>query len=123
LIDPHKKVDTTQFLLQRTRRVSWGLAALRQRLERPVTTEECLEWRLRGPVGVKAVAQAILGGAHSEEEEVFLISELALDLARVKPQSFPGCLPPERVREALDALIKELREGITLGSLHMAVNL
>ena len=30
LVDPHKRVDTSQFLLQRTRRISWALAILEE---------------------------------------------------------------------------------------------
>ncbi|HKQ89129.1 MAG TPA: hypothetical protein VJZ77_00495, partial [Blastocatellia bacterium] len=58
-LDPHKPVDTSGFLLQRTRRVSDALRALRERLERPVVSEQALTWRLRGPVGVAVLSQAI----------------------------------------------------------------
>ena len=59
-VDPHKRVDASQFLLQRTRRISLALSTLRERLERPVSTVDALHWRLRGPVGVMAVADAIV---------------------------------------------------------------
>lgn len=109
-VDPHKQVDTTQFLLQRTRRISWALKALGERLERPVSTEQALDWRLRGPVGVMAVAEAVKREARSEEEQAFLISELALEMARVKPGSAPGCLPAKRVGEAIQSVVAELRK-------------
>ena len=70
-VDPHKRVDTSQFLLQRTRRLSWALTAVRERLERPVATIDFLQWRLRGPVGVTALADALVREAHSEEEKAF----------------------------------------------------
>lgn len=108
VLDPHKRVDTSTFLLQRTRRVSWALNMLRERLERPVATEQCLDWRLRGPVGVMALARALGREARSEEETAFLLSELALELARVEPTSGPGCLLPAHVRKALDEAIVEL---------------
>jgi hypothetical protein len=72
-LDPHKRVDTSGFLLQRTRRVSDALRALRQRLERPVVSEQALAWRLRGPVGVLALAQAIGNEAHTDEERCYLL--------------------------------------------------
>ena len=53
LVDPLKRVDTSQFLLQRTRRVSWALNALKERLERPVATEEGLQWPFVGTGGVR----------------------------------------------------------------------
>src|SRR5204862_155829 len=34
LLDPHERVDTSTFLIQRARRVSWAFDALRKRLER-----------------------------------------------------------------------------------------
>lgn len=109
-LDPHKRVDTSAFLLQRTRRVSWALAALRERLSRPASTETCLQWRLRGPVGVIALAQALQREAKSEEERAFLIAELALELARVAPRPGPGCLPVKHVRSELHGVARELRE-------------
>ena len=112
VIDPHKRVDTRQFLLQRTRRLSWALNSLRQRLERPVVTIEFLRWRLHGPVGVTALANALVREAKSEEEKAFLITELALELSRVKPARKPGCLPPDRHREEIATAILELTKLI-----------
>ena len=123
VIDPHKRVDTSQFLLQRTRRVSYALNALRVRLERPVATEDCLEWRLRGPVGVMAVAKAVEREAHSDEEKAFLLSELALELARARPRSAPGCLPAKRVGEGVLHLLPEIRAHIPAGAIAGTGNL
>lgn len=106
--DPHKRVDTSAFLLQRTRRYSWALAGLRSRLERPVPTEECLEWRLHGPVGVQAVATALGREANSDTERAFLVAELALELCRVQPQTAPGALSALRVKRSLRELARKL---------------
>ncbi len=113
LVDPHKRVDTSQFLLQRTRRMSWALNALRKRLERPVATIEFLRWRLRGPVGVTALAEALVREAVSEEEKAFLISELVLELFRTEPESGEGCIPPDVHRGEIRQVIPELRELIS----------
>jgi hypothetical protein len=116
--DPHKRVDTSGYLLQRTRRVSWALAALKRRLELPVASEQCLEWRLRGPVGVGALAKAIQKEALGRpEERAFLLCELALELASVQPKAAPGCLPAEEVRAGLSEVIAEIKQGIDLRSL------
>lgn len=108
LVDPHKRVDTSQFLLQRTRRISWALNALRKRLERPVVTIEFLRWRLRGPVGVTALAEALVREARSEEEKAFLISELVLELARAKPEAKEGCVSPEVHQHEIRGVISDL---------------
>ncbi|HOI56262.1 MAG TPA: hypothetical protein PLP01_13505, partial [Phycisphaerae bacterium] len=99
-------------LLQRTRRVSLALSRMRERLEQPVGTVESLAWRLHGPVGVKALANAILKEGVNHEEKSFLLTELALELSRVQPKSCAGCLPPARVREAIRQTIGELRADI-----------
>ena len=112
-IDPHRRVDTSQFLLQRTRRVSWALSALRERLERPVVTKEALNWRLRGPIGVTAVADALLREAGSPEESAFLLAELVLELHRVRPASALGALPPHDVAHEIRVVIRELRSRST----------
>lgn len=116
-IDPHKRVDTSRFLLQRTRRVSWALAGLRERLERPVPTVHALRWRLHGPVGVQRIAEALRAEKRSEEEYAFLLAELALEISRVRPASALGCLPPEQVREELgpivEGLVSDLDEALS----------
>lgn len=112
-LDPHKRVDTSSFLLQRTRRVSDALTGLRQRLEKPVVSGQSLEWRLRGPVGVLALGQAISKEARSEQERCFLLTELCLELARVRPRESPGSLRATRVRKALHQLAGEIRSGIS----------
>jgi hypothetical protein len=107
-LDPHRRVDTTRFLLQRTRRVGWALTRLRERLEQPVMTREALDWRLRGPVGVVALADALIRERRSEEEAAFLIAELALELHRAVPRSAVGGLAAEEVRSALRQVAREL---------------
>jgi len=107
--DPHKRVDTSAFLLQKTYRVSAALAGLRNKLERPVPSEDALDWRLTGPVGVAAVSNAITKEAQSAEERAFLLTELALELRRVKPKSAPGCLNEGAIKEKLNQAIEEIR--------------
>ena len=108
--DPHKRVDTSGFLLQKTYRVSTALSGLRQKLQRPSTSEAALEWRLRGPVGVSEVARAITDEAKSQEEKAFLLTELALEIGRVQPMSGTGCLTVELVQKQLNEIIDEIRQ-------------
>ena len=117
LLDPHERVDTSTFLLQRTRRVSWALDALRTRLERPVASGEALDWRLRGPVGVQAISRAIVKEARSAEERAFLLAELMLELARVRPSEIPGGLPLAKIKAGLREMIAELRALLAVESL------
>jgi hypothetical protein len=125
-LDPHKRVDTSQFLLQRTRRVSTALKALAARLSRPVATEESLQWRLRGPVGVEAVARAILEDARANDchaLEAFLIAELSLELSQVQPQTAPGALPAKRIKQEIAMLVRQLRDRFGSCTADLPVNL
>ncbi len=113
-LDPHRRVDTSGFLLQRTRRVSWALNALRERLEQPLSSEQALHWRLRGPVGVQALAKAIGREAKSITERQFLLAELTLELHRVQlPPEAPSSLPTATIRAAIREVIVELRQMIS----------
>jgi hypothetical protein len=108
IIDFHQLVDTTQFLLQRTRRISYAMRALRTRLEKPVYTKESLNWRLYGPIGVQALKDAILKEAKTEDEKLFLVAELALELSRINPIHTEICLKPHEVKAAIQKVIKQL---------------
>ncbi|MCL4206470.1 MAG: hypothetical protein KJ000_28645 [Pirellulaceae bacterium] len=115
-LDPHKRVDTSKFLLQRTRRVSDALYGLRQRLEKPVVSQQALDWRLRGPVGVMALAEAIERETQ-QGERAFLLAELCLELARVKPQVGSGSFSASRLRAALREIAAEIRTKIQADAL------
>lgn len=116
-LDPHKRVDTSAFLLQRTRKLSWLFRSLKDRLERPVPTRQALEWRLRGPVGVTAISGAIAREAKSELEKSFLMAELALELQRVQPKNALGHLRPADVKEEILKIVEELRDQLSKDSL------
>jgi hypothetical protein len=109
ILDPHRRVDTSQFLLQRTRRVTWALNAIRERLEQPTFSRETLHWRLYGPVGVMRLAEAIELEAKTASERCFLLAELGLTLGRVQPISSPHCLSRTEIRASLHVIIRELQ--------------
>lgn len=111
-LDPHKRVDTSGFLIQRTRRISYALTALREKLSAPVFTKETLEWRLYGPVGVKALCDAILREAHSDEERAFLLAETALELSQVEPREVENSLPADVIRKEIKKLITAFSETV-----------
>lgn len=113
VVDPHKKVDVSAFILQRTRKASWALDAIRERMEKPVVSEDQLSWRLRGPIGVKAFVDAILKSEKTDSvEKVFLLTEIALELHRVTLRDLPGCLSPHTIRKELDEFVIELQKLI-----------
>ncbi len=107
-LDALQLVDSSGFLLQRTRRVSYAMRALREHLQKPVYTSESLNWRLYGPIGVNSLKEAILKEAKSENEKVFLLAELALELSRVKPTETNVSIKAEEVKTAIKKLLEEL---------------
>jgi hypothetical protein len=110
--DPRKRVDTSGFLLQKTYRVTNAFKGLRTRLARPAASDDALNWRLRGPVGVEAVSKAISKEARNAQEEAFLLTELALELSRVRPCGGPGFLPVEKIQVELKSLVSELQRQV-----------
>lgn len=112
LIDPHKRVNTSTFLLQRTRKISYSLTALKEKLEKPIYTIESLHWRVFGPIGVKALYKAILETAKSEEEKAFLLTETALELANLKPQINKETIRLAEFKKTIKEIIIELKVEI-----------
>lgn len=106
-LDALKNVDDTSFILQRTRRVSWAIEAMRKRLEKPVVSREQLEWRLKGPIGIIAFVDAVTGETDGIER-LFVLAEIAIELKRVSPVARVGCLPPEVIRKELHAVARHI---------------
>ncbi|UGA43036.1 hypothetical protein HU230_0032905 [Bradyrhizobium quebecense] len=80
-VDPHKRVDTSQFLLRRMRRVAQALEGMRERMQQPVSSLDALRWRLRGPIGPVALAKRL--SAEDSEGAAFMIAEVAATLRSV----------------------------------------
>ncbi len=110
--NPHDRVDTRAFLLQRTRRLSWAFNALVERLKGPFATENELRWWVDGPLGVRAVVAAIEREARSEAEQAFLLTELALEISGIEPNYKEGHVDTIKVREALRGLVDQLHQHI-----------
>lgn len=110
--DPHARVDTRAFILQRARRFARALRGLEQRLAQPCYTEAGLEFRIRGPVGPLRLAAAVERESSSPNETAFMLAEIALSCGRVMPPSVAGALPVETIREALRAAVSAIEERI-----------
>ncbi len=111
-LDPHRRVDTRAFLLQRTRRLSQAFNTLVKRLKGPFATENVLRWWVDGPLGVRAVAEAIEREARSEAEKAFLLTELALEIGGIEPESEEGHVDTTIVKRALRGLVDQLQQQV-----------
>ena len=110
ILDPHGRVDTSRFLLRRTRRVSAALLALHRRLEQPVVTMEGWRWRLHGPVGVMALRNALFKEARDNpDEKSFLLAELLMEISRARPQGVDGAVARDDLAAELDGVRRDLR--------------
>ena len=88
-LDPHAKVDTSAFVLQRMRRAGKALEVLRERLERPVSNRDAVNARItRARIGPRALVDtanaAVEAGTMTARERSFLLAELILTLHRVE---------------------------------------
>jgi hypothetical protein len=108
-LDPHKRVNTASFLLQRTKRMALALERFRMRLERPVGSVEALDWRLDGPIGPRALAEAFGKNNRPPDETRFFLAELALALKRVRIEDTArGGVAASIVRDRIAACIADL---------------
>jgi hypothetical protein len=107
VFDPHKRVDTRNYLLRRVRRISVALEGLRQRLERPAYDIEGLRWRLHGPIGPAALARKL---AEEEGEGAgFMIAEVAMTVKMADWLRAEEVLGTKAVRAEVRRVIKELQ--------------
>jgi len=88
-LDPHARVDTSGFVLQRMRRAGRALEGLREQLERPVAYEDTVARRLHSRVfsptalGRQLDLEAAKGTVGAREH-AFLVAELVLCLRRAE---------------------------------------
>jgi len=105
-LDPHRKVDTRGFLLQRMRRVGRALEGLRDRLSRPVHSLDGLRWRLFGPIGPLVLAEKLV--AEDKASGAFMTAEVALALADIDWRPAERALGREPVRAVLAEVLEQL---------------
>jgi hypothetical protein len=94
-LDSLRAVDTSGYLLYRTRRLGTALAALGERLMRTVRTRQAIAYRLRqDPLGPLMLAEALVrewrevtpqneGGESNRDVLLFSLAEMNLTLAHV----------------------------------------
>lgn len=111
-LDPHQRVRTETFLLERLKRVALALDGMKQRLERPAAHEPAFHWRLFGPIGPRALMHALQREATHEGELSFFVAELALALKRVDLSKIAaGGLPVEQAKTLLKQCLNEIADS------------
>jgi hypothetical protein len=105
-VDPLKKVDTSQFLMRRMRRLARALEGLRARMELPVSSVEGLRWRLHGPLGPVALGRALQAEAGAGGP--FFIAEVATTLQDIHWQ-IGGAIKHDALTAEVAAAQRELK--------------
>jgi HKD family nuclease len=116
-IDPHDRVDTSKFILQRTRQFGWAISALKRQIENNPSTVEQLKWRLSGPVGVFAVKDAILRFFPDPEERTFFLAEMIGELYRLKIPA-TKTLKKNEINDEVSKVITELENELFILKSH-----
>ncbi len=115
-LDPHARVDTTNFVLPRMRRIGLALEGLREQLERPVAHPEAVVRRLEGRFGPVAlrrqIDQAKDDGRIGARERAFVIAELVLALRRVRWTPIGTGLDAEWCRTQAEATVAQIVHGL-----------
>lgn len=86
-LDPLRRYDLQATFLHRVRRRARVFAQLRANLERSVSSQQALEWRLRGMVGVEALADRMLreflAAVSDSGERLLTLADLLIMLREV----------------------------------------
>ncbi len=114
LVDPHQKVDTSGFLIKRVQRACRALQQLHGRLQEPVLSESALAWRLDGPVGARALVDAIERQCDPElpDEWAFVLFELVRELEPVRLRQPNGKPAAPALQQSLDAFVGQQRDRL-----------
>jgi hypothetical protein len=87
-LDPLRRYNLQDTFLRRVRRQARLLAAVRHNLQRPVWSEQALQWRLSGMIGVQRLAermaQGLCGESGQASEAVLSLADLLLMLGDVE---------------------------------------
>ena len=112
-MNPHDHVDTSKFILQRTRQFGWAISALKRQIENSPISVEQLKWRLNGPVGVFAVKDAILRFFPDPEERTFFLAEMIGELYRLKIPA-TKILKKNEITDEVNKVIAVLKEELAV---------
>lgn len=104
--NPLKRVDTSDFLIQRARRASLAISRLAERLSEPCPSREALEWRLYGPCGARAVENALEGSSRDMAEAIFHRTELYLTIKGLQFQTGSGYLGADEQRDEIRVFVE-----------------
>lgn len=119
-LDPLRRFDIQATFLHRVRRRARTFAQMRANLQRPIWSRQGLEWRLRGMIGIDALAERLvreLAMADGRADEGLLtLADFLIVLQEVKYETADGAISPadfsKVYRPFLKALAERLRDQV-----------
>lgn len=119
-LDPLRRYDLHTTFLHRIRRRARILAQLRANLQRPVYSQQALEWRLRGLIGVEPLADRLLQEFtnldSAADEPLLTLADFLIVLREVEYQQSQGSLSHHEFkkfyRSFLAGLATNLRDQV-----------
>lgn len=115
-LDPLRRYDLHATFLHRVRRRARVLAQVRANLQRPVSGRQALEWRLRGLVGIEALAERLvrnLANANgSIDESLLTLTDFLIVLREVDYQFSEGSLKKEEYDKVFLPFLKGLTKDL-----------
>ena len=115
-LDPLRRHDLQATFLHRIRRRARILAQLRANLQRPVWGRQALEWRLRGMIGVQALAdrlvREIAAAAEMADEALLTLADFLIVLREVDYEPAAGCLSKSEFDEEFRPFLSDLARDL-----------
>jgi hypothetical protein len=113
-LDPLSRYRLTDTFLHRVRSRAHVMADLRRFVERPVSTEQMLEWRLRGLIGIRPLAAKFLrefettDAARDPREALLTLADLLIVLREVRYEAAEGAISRQRFTKIYQSFLTEL---------------
>ena len=111
-LDPLRRHDLQATFLHRIRRRARILAQLRANLQRPVWGRQALEWRLRGMIGIEALAERLVRevatAAGKADEALLTLADFLIVLREVDYAPSDGCLSKREFDAVFRPFLRDL---------------
>lgn len=115
-LNPLRRFDLQATFLHRIRRRARILAQLRANLQRPVWGRQALEWRLRGMIGVQALADRLVrevaANAEMADEALLTLADFLIVLREVDYTPSAGCLSKPEFDEEFRPFLSDLADRL-----------
>ena len=130
-LDPLRRHDLQATFLHCIRRRARILAQLRANLQRPVWGRQALEWRLRGMIGVQALAERLVreiaATADMADEALLTLADFLIVIREVDYTPRAGCLSKSEFdaefRPFLSSLADRLQEQVAARQSNVSLEL